>query len=181
MGSNEMIGHDPLAWIKEEPSTEEAPVEQSPQQQAAVAEEKRVAAPVEEAVEQPPVVEEPAQVEVSAPEPAASPEVPATTPAIEVEQPAAAGNGAFDLGEQLVISNVGKTRAEWMDRIVAGVESPITIEGGEIQSIDTAGLQLVIALIRELNEDGVSWQWGGCSELLQTSASQLGLSQSMSL
>jgi hypothetical protein len=194
MGSNEMIGHDPLAWIKEDSAEDEAPaVEFAPAQPVETALEEReteavaaVVAPAEPEAVPPPVVE---QRVVEAPAPAAPPrpvvnvEIPAPAPAVtEMQPPAAVADlGGFDLGEQLVISNVGKTRAEWMDRINAGVESPVTIEGGGIQSIDTAGLQLVIALIRELNEDGVSWQWGGRSDFLQSSASQLGLSQALSL
>jgi len=93
-----------------------------------------------------------------------------------VEEP-----GVLNLGESLVISTVGKTRAEWMDRVMGGVDSPITLDGSDIQVIDTAGLQLVMALIRELNEDGVSWQWGDRSDLLNESAQQLGLSSQLSL
>ena len=167
MGSNEMIGHDPLAWIKEESATE-AP-EASSQMVQVAPEPEIVEAPVAESVAAPEaevmVAEKPEPVVEATPEPLAT----------------VTDQGVLNLGEQLVISNVGKTRAEWMDRIVGGVDSPITLEGGEIQMIDTAGLQLVIALIREMNQDGVSWQWGGRSDLLQNSASQLGLTEVMSL
>ncbi|HIJ35118.1 MAG TPA: STAS domain-containing protein, partial [Gammaproteobacteria bacterium] len=55
------------------------------------------------------------------------------------------------------------------------------LDGGEVQSIDTAGLQLVVALIRELGEDGVSWQWSASSDTLKSSAEQLGMSKMLSL
>lgn len=169
MGSNEVIGHDPLAWIKEEPAEagqrEEQPVEAQQEVVSAAAAE---SVPVQsETVDAPPSVAEEAVAAV---------EEPPVVDAVSSES-----QGVINLGDQLVISNVGKVRAEWMDRIVAGVESPIVIEGGGLQMVDTAGLQLVVALIRELNEDGVSWQWGGRSDLLQSSAEQLGVSRMMSL
>lgn len=172
MGSNEVIGHDPLAWIKEEPAEagqrEEQPVEAQQEVASAEAAEAAESVPVQsETVDAPPSVAEEAVAAV---------EEPPVVDAVSSES-----QGVINLGDQLVISNVGKVRAEWMDRIVAGVESPIVIEGGGLQMVDTAGLQLVVALIRELNEDGVSWQWGGRSDLLQSSAEQLGVSRMMSL
>ncbi len=189
MGNNEMIGHDPLAWIKEESVSEpeqsvagevNTVVEAAPQaEEPTTTPESQIttqlaAEAVQQSVAEPERESEPA----AEPEPvAAAPVEPATENVVESQ----ADPHVFDLGEQLVISNVGKIRAEWMERIVAGVESPITLEGGAVQSIDTAGLQLVIALSRQFGEDGISWQWGERSELLKSSASQLGLSQIMSL
>ncbi len=175
MGSNEMIGHDPLAWIKEEPVEAGQPVEV--QQETVTAAPAEVVKPTPVQTEE--VVAESSTADEIQESVAVAPEV--AEEASVVEAVSLADQGVIDLGEQLVISNVGKVRAEWMDRIVAGVESPIVIEGGGLQMVDTAGLQLVIALIRELNEDGVSWQWGGRSDLLQSSAEQLGISGMMSL
>lgn len=170
MGSNEMIGHDPLAWIKEEPA--EAEQAEAP---SVVVQEAAPAEVVEAAVVEEPVAPVAVVEQESVAEPAVVEEPVVVAPSAAIEQ------GIIELGDQLVISNVGKVRAEWMDRIVAGVESPIVIEGGDLQMVDTAGLQLVVALIRELNEDGVSWQWGGRSDLLQSSAAQLGITEMMSL
>ena len=124
----------------------------------------------------PAVVEKEPEVVVEAAVEMVVDEAPAAVALSAVEEP-----GVLNLGESLVISTVGKTRAEWMDRVMGGVDSPITLDGSDIQVIDTAGLQLVMALIRELNEDGVSWQWGDRSDLLNESAQQLGLSSQLSL
>lgn len=165
MASNEMIGHDPLAWIKEDASSEAAP--------------EPVVSTEPEAVE-----EQVSAVEMAAEAPAAEAEAVAPTTERPVEpavMAAASQDGILSLGEQLVISNASKTRAEWLDQIANGIESPLTLDGGEVQSIDTAGLQLIMALIRQLNEDGISWQWGGKSDTLQRSANELQLTQAMSL
>lgn len=173
MGSGDMIGHDPLAWIKEEPA-EESPVEATvAMEQSAVALQADVETP-----EAPSAVTTEAVVEAVA---AVVEEPVAEEPPKAVAEEVIDDTGALQMGDALVISNVGKTRAEWMDRITGGIDSPITLEAGDIQVIDTAGLQLVIALIRELNEDGVSWQWGGCSELVKESARQLDLTTQLSL
>ncbi|HIJ21874.1 MAG: STAS domain-containing protein [Gammaproteobacteria bacterium] len=183
MSSSDMIGHDPLAWIKEEPEetadsaavktatdkivpSVETPAQVLIEESAAVVEETANALPlvsetavVVEAAEEAEVVVEPEPVQVAA----------------------SVDSGRFSLGEQLVISTVGKLRAEWMDQIMADTESPVVLDGGEVQSIDTAGLQLVVALIRELGEDGVSWQWSASSDTLKSSAEQLGMSKMLSL
>ena len=172
MGNGEMIGHDPLAWIKEEPKAE-TPDQSAPEvvQEAMVAE-----APPAVPEPAPAVVEKEPEVVVEAAVEMVVDEAPAAVALSAVEEA-----GVLNLGESLVISTVGKTRAEWMDRVMGGVDSPITLDGSDIQVIDTAGLQLVMALIRELNEDGVSWQWGDRSDLLNESAQQLGLSSQLSL
>ncbi len=174
MGKGEMIGHDPLAWIKEE-GTERPAVTGAPVAAATTA----VAEPSAE--EQPaaePVMASVAdEVEVVAVESS-----PPTGSVIDSPATAAESHsGHLELGEQLVISTVREFRAGWMEQIEEGATSPVTLEGGAIKTIDTAGLQLVIALTRELSDNGVSWQWGEASESLKSSAEQLGLTAALSL
>ncbi len=87
-----------------------------------------------------------------------------------------------DLGEQLSIASVAALRAEWMDRIASGLdEHSLLLQGEGVQSVDTAGLQLLLSLIRGLEKEGVEWRWGGASQPLHESARQLGLSALLTL
>jgi len=162
---SEMMGHDPLAWIKEEPS--EAPATEEKKQEVAPS------------AEPPPVVEEivaePAVEVVEEPESQPQPEM--------VEQPAVAAESEeqLNLGEQLGIASVSNLRAEWMDRLSSGVDLPLLIEGGQVQSVDTAGLQLLVSLVRELEKEGVSWSWGARSPALQGGIEELGIARMVSL
>ena len=174
MGNSEMIGHDPLAWIKDGAVENSAEVSRSSEQ-------------AQERVEpEQPIVEErtvePREPIVQQQQAAVAEKVAAQPATVKTPEPETGGDGSttFELGEQLVISTASTVRAEWMDQIVAGVESPVRLNGGSVQTIDTAGLQLLVALIRELGEVGVSWQWGECSELLKSSAEQLGMSDMLS-
>jgi len=162
---SEMMGHDPLAWIKEEPS--EAPAIEEKKQE--------VAPPAEPAVVEETVVEPAAEVaEESGPQ----------LQSEMVEQPAVVASESEDqlnLGEQLGIASVSNLRAEWMDRLSSGVDSPLLIEGGQVQSVDTAGLQLLVSLVRELEKEGVSWSWGERSPALQGGIEELGIDRMVSL
>ncbi len=183
MGNSDMIGHDPLAWIKEESTAERsaearveeaapAPVPSTPEPVAA----EPAAAPVQPPPQEEPVVQQQAPImeQQAEPEPAPVAVAPA---AVEEDS----GQIVMELGEQLAIATVAKVRAGWMDKIASGVQVPVVLDGGKVQSIDTAGLQLVISLIRELGEGGVSWRWGERSETLQSSVEQLGLNELMAL
>ncbi len=178
MGNGDMIGHDPLAWIKEDTDSNK-PADTA----SAVAAD---AKPVQQE-ESPPAAQQPIPEEVSGVQPpkqesaqmTQEPAVSQTTSSVSAAQPQVAddsGETHLHLGEQLVIGTAGKVKSEWMDTINSGIQSPIVLDGKDVNNIDTAGLQLVIALTRELSEDGVSWRWGDRSEVLQSSAEQLGVS-----
>ena len=166
---SEMMGHDPLAWIKEEPS--DAPATEEKKQEVTTSSESGQV--MEESVVEP-RAEAAAEI---AEEPKSQPEVvepTVTSAAPEVEN-------QLNLGEQLGIASVSNLRAEWLDRLSSGVESPLLIEGGEVQSVDTAGLQLLISLVRELEKEGLSWRWGERSPTLQGGIEELGLARMVSL
>jgi anti-anti-sigma factor len=79
----------------------------------------------------------------------------------------------LDLGKVLTISQV----ADWREKLVGvfDLREPIVINGGDIEKIDSAGLQLLVALMKEADATGAKIEWRAASELLKQNASQLGL------
>jgi anti-anti-sigma regulatory factor len=57
----------------------------------------------------------------------------------------------------------------------------VKIDGGVVDRIDTATLQLLAAFVRDLRADGRSVEWFGCSAVLRRAASSLGLASALSL
>ncbi len=83
-------------------------------------------------------------------------------------------NSVLDLGDVLVIADV----LEWHQKIIAVFESggEISIDGGRIEQIDGAGLQLLVAVIKEAVAKKVKVVWKDVSDTLYNAAAQLGLS-----
>lgn len=55
------------------------------------------------------------------------------------------------------------------------------LEGSKVETIDTSGLQLLLALIKSAQAANKTIQWTAPSEQLTTSASKLGLSEKLML
>lgn len=55
------------------------------------------------------------------------------------------------------------------------------LEGSKIETIDTSGLQLLLALIKSAQKADKTIKWSSTSEQLTTSASKLGLSEMLML
>ncbi|BBN59261.1 STAS domain-containing protein [Hydrogenovibrio marinus] len=55
------------------------------------------------------------------------------------------------------------------------------LEGSKVETIDTSGLQLLLALIKSAQANDKTIQWTTPSEQLTTSASKLGLSEKLML
>ena len=51
----------------------------------------------------------------------------------------------------------------------------LRMDGHAVQQIDTAGLQLLVGLIRTLQEQGISWTWEGLSPCLEQAIRLAGL------
>lgn len=79
----------------------------------------------------------------------------------------------FDLGKTLTIAQV----ADWHYKLagVFDLRESIFLEGGGIEKIDSAGLQLLAALMKEAEEVGVEVRWSAVSKPLRRNADQLGL------
>jgi anti-anti-sigma regulatory factor len=79
----------------------------------------------------------------------------------------------LDLGKVLTIAQV----EDWHQRLagIFDLREPISLNGGDIEKIDSAGLQLLVALMKEAEAIGVQVNWGAVSNLLKQNANQLGL------
>ena len=60
-------------------------------------------------------------------------------------------------------------------------EDEIIIEASAVETIDTAGLQALLALIKSTEDNNKSVTWQNTSETLSTSAEKIGLSQALLL
>jgi anti-anti-sigma regulatory factor len=86
----------------------------------------------------------------------------------------AAGKEAMlDLGATLTISRVAEMHAKMT--ALLGSSGSLTLQGGGIEQIDGAGLQLLAAMIKEAAETGVEIRWDGISNSLHQGARQLGM------
>jgi anti-anti-sigma factor len=79
----------------------------------------------------------------------------------------------LDLGKVLTIAQV----ADWRQKLVGvfDLREPIVVNGGDIEKIDSAGLQLLVALMKEAEATGAKIEWKAASDLLKQNATQLGL------
>jgi anti-anti-sigma regulatory factor len=57
----------------------------------------------------------------------------------------------------------------------------VQIDGSAVDRIDTAGLQLLAAFVRDLQAEARSVEWLGCSTALRRSANALGLGAALGL
>jgi phospholipid transport system transporter-binding protein len=88
-------------------------------------------------------------------------------------------DGCFDLGSVLSISEVEGCRANLMLALQAG--NDISIDGGDIQQIDGAGLQLLVAFVKEAERMHVAVNWSGVSPVLQKASGRLGLTEALQI
>ncbi len=58
---------------------------------------------------------------------------------------------------------------------------PVTIDGGSVERVDTATLQLLAAFVRELHEASRAVVWSACSPTLRRASKTLGLESSLRL
>lgn len=69
-------------------------------------------------------------------------------------------------------------KAELLGALNAGV---IVLDGGPVERVDTAGLQMLVLFRRELEARGGTLRWHGTSDALNEAASLLGLAQLLDL
>jgi anti-anti-sigma regulatory factor len=102
----------------------------------------------------------------AAAKPAASPEA-VTAPA----SPTAAGRVV--LGASCTIHEVAALRAHLLEQ--ASLPGPYQIDGGAVQHIDTAGLQLVVAFALDCLERSIHYAWTSRSPALEEAIRTLGV------
>jgi anti-anti-sigma regulatory factor len=78
-----------------------------------------------------------------------------------------------DFGKTLTIAQV----ADWQQKLsgIFDLREPVSLDAGDIEKIDGAGLQLLVALMKEAEAAGVPIEWRACSEVLQQNAIRIGL------
>ncbi len=90
-----------------------------------------------------------------------------------------ADNTSFDIGDSLTIREVEQMH----ERLSALLEQSgvQTLNGGEIDSIDAAGLQLLGVFMQEVDSRALEIGWGAASDTLCQAAQQLGLTALLQL
>jgi anti-anti-sigma regulatory factor len=83
------------------------------------------------------------------------------------------------LDADLRLSQAPALRERLLKALAAG--TPVTLDGGEVAQVDTAALQVLCAFTRDAGGQGVSFSWGGVSQVLRDGAAMLGLDKTMNL
>jgi anti-sigma B factor antagonist len=87
-----------------------------------------------------------------------------------------AAGGAFVLAPQLNVAHAAALREQWLAVLPALAEDPC-LDGSEVQAIDSAGIQLLLALRRSLRERGAEMQVRNPSPALREACALLGLDE----
>ena len=95
---------------------------------------------------------------------------------VNAKAPAAGGmsaSGRVTLGPSCTIHEVQALRAHMIEQ--AALPGPYEIDGGQVQQIDTAGVQLVVAFALDCLERGISYSWKNRSPALDEAVRVLGV------
>lgn len=84
-----------------------------------------------------------------------------------------------DLGDQLNIANVHDRHLAWRDLVAS--DADLVIDGGALEKIDSAGLQLLLVLKRTVEQTSRKFIWGRVSEELAMVADLVDLSAELEL
>lgn len=90
-----------------------------------------------------------------------------------VESSAAAGDVMLKLDGDLTIRDVAARREDWRARIASATS--ITVDATDVQRVDTAGLQLLVALRESARRRGIACQVSQPSQPLLDAVGTLGL------
>jgi len=85
----------------------------------------------------------------------------------------------IDFGSSLVISEVEVFRNDLLNALQGGED--LVLDGGEIQQVDGAGLQLLAAFAQEAEKMSVAFKWQAASQVLCEASAQLGLTEILQL
>jgi anti-anti-sigma regulatory factor len=119
-------------------------------------------------------------VPVAAPVAAVAPVIAAVpVPAAPVTQTPPAANAAAQrlgrvvLGTSCTIQEAEAVRAHLLAQ--AALPGPYEIDGGSVELVDTAGVQLIVAFALDCLEKGVAYKWTGRSATLDKAIELLGV------
>lgn len=166
--SSSKLGHDPLSWIDENDAEklkkQNQPVNQTTEGRSGSMPEEKVAEGEEVSLEEP--VDQP---EVSSEE---------VTPAVESEK--SEDENMLDLPVYFGIAQVADVYQQ-MKSIIESDSNAIDIKAGDIESIDTAALQLLSAFIKQAEENNKSVSWSSRSEKIDSAIAVLNMAESLSV
>jgi anti-anti-sigma regulatory factor len=86
-----------------------------------------------------------------------------------------AGTRTYELGVELTIRNAADQKAG-----LAGLlrsTGPVTVGAGALERVDTAGLQLLAAVVMAAKSAGREFRWESPAPVLRDSAAALGLAE----
>jgi len=86
----------------------------------------------------------------------------------------------LDLTSHFGISRVADIYPQ-MQSLISSSSETLKISGGDIESVDTAALQLLLAFVAEAEKNGKKIEWESCSEKLRSSASLLNIEKSLGI
>lgn len=163
--ADDLIGHDPLAWIAEE----------EPQEIVVECEVEEVVSNSEAVKETAPEAQKVCDVE---PEMSEKDSVPCQDEALEA---------VVKKGQAMAISFEGDLGiaqvADLHKRLSAILQttSEFTLDMSEVSHVDTAALQVLCAFAVDAEKQGIKWQWQGMPDCIVQTANALGLSTILGL
>jgi phospholipid transport system transporter-binding protein len=90
-----------------------------------------------------------------------------------------ADDGALTLGAECTVVEADAIKAQLAQRLQES--ACVTMDVTALQRIDTAGLQLLAAFVRDRRTAGLAVQWRGRAPALETAAGLLGLNDMLEL
>ena len=88
-------------------------------------------------------------------------------------------DGALTLAAECTVAEADSLKAELARRLTAS--EPVTVDVSALQRIDTAGLQLLAAFVRDRRNAGRKVEWRGRASALEAAAGLLGLNDMLEL
>lgn len=87
---------------------------------------------------------------------------------------------SIQLPQSLTIQSAAEDHSK-LSALLTSVESPVKIDASSVEEIDTAGMQLLLAMLNQLKSQSIEAQWDSPSEVLVQTADILGMSDALSL
>jgi anti-anti-sigma regulatory factor len=85
------------------------------------------------------------------------------------------------LGDSLTIAQVRLVHRELKQALAAVGGSAVTLDGSAMEAVDTAGVQLLAAFLREAQTRGITVRWRNVPAALPECARRLGLREALQL
>jgi len=90
------------------------------------------------------------------------------------------GEAELDLGATLTIREITTTRDAWLASLPDDVKR-LSLGAGNLHEVDTAGMQLLLALVRRLATRGIEIRWQDRSNAFDEIVDRLGMRESLGI